>query len=96
MADTDQAQSDSNQRQAGNKMVKKASSREFASQPGYTHVTSEMTHSCDNCKERQHRKERKPKSLRQEMMNDEADKCQPHQSCQRLTLQLPIVDDSGN
>ena len=78
MADTDQAQSDSNQRQAGNKMVKEASSRDFASQPGYAYVRSEMTHSRDDCKERQHRKERKPKSLRQGMVHDKPGKCQPH------------------
>src|SRR5882724_10725547 len=77
-------------------MVKKASSRQFASQPRSTHVRSEMTYSCDDCNEREHCKERKPKSQRQQVMNDEPDKCQPHQSCQQLALKLPVLHEQNN
>jgi hypothetical protein len=52
-----------------------------------------MTDTGDDGHERKNGKKSRPKSQWQEMMNDEAAKCQAHQSCQRLALKLPVVHD---
>ncbi len=59
-------------------------------------LAPDFAHTKDNCHQRQNGEERKAKPKRKQVMNDEADKCQVHQSRQRQVFQLPVPHDQNN
>jgi hypothetical protein len=73
-------------------MVEKTSRRHLAIQPPRPYVGTQVTDTGDYRYDRQQCEERKPKARREEMMNNEAGECQPHQPGQQLALKVPVVD----